>query len=93
MIDRREGVTNKYRHTVLILIILVLLLFHGAHLLYPHHQKSTLKDDTMSYITDKGYNIESDIEEPSIINVGLDEPTYAVVVNQTSLIFTCIGKV
>lgn len=68
------------KRNIALIFLSIVLLFNIGRLFYTHYQKSTLKSDTLSYLTDQGYDTSSDIEDLSIVNIGLDETVYAVVV-------------
>ncbi|OZM57724.1 hypothetical protein CIB95_04990 [Lottiidibacillus patelloidae] len=44
-----------------------------------NQEKNALLEDTISYLTEDGYDVESEVEEMYVVNVGQDEKIYAVV--------------
>ncbi|WP_163971850.1 DUF3139 domain-containing protein [Oceanobacillus halotolerans] len=77
-----ERVWSHYDQTnVIILIVLsVLVLLIGIRLLVVHIEEGKLKEDTISYLEEKGYDPNADIKEIAVVDIGEDEEMNAVVV-------------
>lgn len=66
---------------VIAIIIIILLVVAAGILWFTGNQdKQEVKEDTMSYLTEKGYDTDQDIENMSVVNIGEYNVTYAVVV-------------
>ncbi|MUV37986.1 hypothetical protein JNUCC1_01794 [Lentibacillus sp. JNUCC-1] len=72
----------KGRNVVLI-VLGALLLFNGGRWFLAYQAQQELKEDTLSYLTEQGYDTENDIEDITVVNVGRDGVVYSAVVNFT----------
>ncbi len=61
-------------------MLVIFILFNGFRWFVVNQEKNELIDDTISYLSDKGYNIQEDIEEITVVNLGQDEVIFSTVV-------------
>ncbi|GAB3796646.1 hypothetical protein [Virgibacillus kimchii] len=74
------GVVIIRKKHIVLLIIIVFILFNGVRLYMAQQEENALREDTISHLEEKGYDIEAHIEETVIVNAGKDERMKAVVV-------------
>ncbi|MCZ0702546.1 hypothetical protein J2T56_000789 [Natronobacillus azotifigens] len=61
-------------------IFVALLLGLGLSWFRADQAQKALKTDTIAHLESRGYQIESDVEDISVVNVGQQDRTYAVAV-------------
>lgn len=59
---------------------MVLIFFSGIRLFMANQERSELKEATISYLSQNGYDTEKDLENIDVVNVGKDEIQYSAVV-------------
>lgn len=66
-----------------LIIISALIIVIGLYVYNALKEKSELEMDTVSYLKNRGYDIETDIKNISIVNMGEKDPIFAAVVTFT----------
>lgn len=61
-------------------ICLLLIIGLGLHWYNARQEQNILENDTIAHLESRGYQIESDVEDISVVNVGQQDRTYAVAV-------------
>lgn len=56
------GVIIIKKRNIVLVAVFVLILVSGIRLFISTQEMNSLKEDTISYLTDKGYDIEGNIE-------------------------------
>lgn len=71
---------GKFKGKISVLIILILSIGFGFFTYIIVKDQQGINQDVLMYLEEEGVNIEEDISNLEIINVGLDEKKLAVVV-------------
>ncbi|MEQ6378739.1 hypothetical protein RZN25_18220, partial [Bacillaceae bacterium S4-13-56] len=74
------GVVIIKKRNIVLVAVFVLILVSGIRLFISTQEINSLKEDTISYLTDKGYDILDDIEEMNIVDIDQNEQSNAVIV-------------
>lgn len=63
-----------------IILLAAIIIFFTFYVYSGYQEKTSLETDTIAYLENKGYEIETEIEELVTVNVGQEENLYAAVV-------------